>query len=285
MLGAETGSASLRDWARRELNGYGDDDVAPEYRRFSNVPMSMDSISGNTWATGQVVTRFQVPGQVREYLPEELILRQPVESLEAMMGQDSVSFTTPAMGYAMNLWNRQLGPYQSVVNLSYRVSGTNLAGVIGQIRTKLVDVVADLTASTPLEELPSKTSVDDAFRARVTGSTNTYTTTINNPSGPTAIGEGAQASSGSSLAEVLELLEQASAEAGSAPPDLAEDVVAAVRELREALLQKHPQGAEVLSRAGKLRALAERAGVGALSTSVGGVVGAVTEMALAGAFG
>lgn len=61
LLGAETGSVSLRDWARKELTGYGDEDEVPEYRRLSGVPISMDSISGNTWATGQTISRFQLP--------------------------------------------------------------------------------------------------------------------------------------------------------------------------------------------------------------------------------
>jgi hypothetical protein len=43
LLGAETGSDALRDWARKELNGYDVEDDLPEYRRLAGVPISMDS--------------------------------------------------------------------------------------------------------------------------------------------------------------------------------------------------------------------------------------------------
>jgi hypothetical protein len=32
----------------------------PVYRRLSWVPISMNSVSGNTWATGQTISRFQL---------------------------------------------------------------------------------------------------------------------------------------------------------------------------------------------------------------------------------
>ncbi len=62
LLGAETGSDALRDWARRELNGYAEEDV-PNYRKLQNVPISMTSISGNTWTKGQVIDRLQLPSE------------------------------------------------------------------------------------------------------------------------------------------------------------------------------------------------------------------------------
>lgn len=40
MLGAETGSDSLRQWARRELNGYGAEDKLPTYRKLGFPPLS-----------------------------------------------------------------------------------------------------------------------------------------------------------------------------------------------------------------------------------------------------
>ena len=39
LLGAETGSESLRQWARYELNGYGADVDVPNYRLLPTLPI------------------------------------------------------------------------------------------------------------------------------------------------------------------------------------------------------------------------------------------------------
>lgn len=46
-------------------------------------------------------------------------------------------------------------PFQNIVGLSYVLTGSAVAGMLGQIRTQLVDIIADLTAGTPLSELPN----------------------------------------------------------------------------------------------------------------------------------
>ncbi|SIS12934.1 hypothetical protein [Microbacterium sp. RURRCA19A] len=69
LLGAETGSSALRDWARLELNGYTDKSTIPDYRKLPGVPITVDSISGNTWTKGQIITRWQLPqGSLTRFL-------------------------------------------------------------------------------------------------------------------------------------------------------------------------------------------------------------------------
>lgn len=60
MLGAQTGSQSLREWARFELNGYPDDVDAPAYRSI-HAGMLMSSISGNTVVSRQPVSWYDFP--------------------------------------------------------------------------------------------------------------------------------------------------------------------------------------------------------------------------------
>lgn len=194
LLGAETGSGSLREWARRELNGYGDDDEVPEYRKIQEVPISVDSVSGNTWTTGQTLNRLQLPAKAREHLPASLSFKQPVEELEFLSEQKSLNFGAPGLAYAHALWNAELGPFQNIVGLSYVLTGSVVAGMLGQIRTQLVDIIADLTAGTPLSELPNKARVDAAVHARVGQARDVYNTTIHEAKGPTAVGARAQAS-------------------------------------------------------------------------------------------
>jgi hypothetical protein len=285
LLGAETGSVSLRHWARKELNGYGDEDEVPEYRRLSGVPISMDSISGNTWATGQTISRLQLPHEAWEYVPDTMSFKQPVEELEQMARQKSLSFSSPALSMAQTIWNRQLGPFQSITGLAYTMTGSVVAGVVGQIRTQLVDIIADLTADTPMSDLPSKSQVDTAVGEHI-GASTVYNTTIN-AGAPVAVGTGALARvEGVSLDDVLRLLDSVKEAAASADDDADRvEILEAVAELRDALSRESPETGEVVKKAGRLRSLGSKIGGASLMAATEGAASALMELAMTGGFG
>lgn len=284
LLGAETGSETLRDWARKELNGYGDDDEVPDYRKVDGVSILMDSMSGNTWTQNQVFTRDQVPPDARKYVPEKLPFKQPIDELEQLAQQKRLSFKSRGLAIAQTVWNQQLGPYQSIVGLSYTLSGTAFVGVLGQIRTKLVEIIADLTADTPLSELPKKDQVDAAVSHRIGG--DVYNTTIQTTNGTVAIGAKAKASTeGMTLDEALRLLDKVQqAAADVANPQRAE-LLDALGELRDAAKNDKPDTGDVVKKVGKLRDIANKLGVPSVAGAVGGAAQAFTELALTGAFG
>lgn len=282
LLGAETGSTSLREWARRELNGYDGVEEVPDYRKVHDVPISMDSVSGNFWAKGQILSRMNLPQEAWEYVPEEFPFRQPVEELEQLAATKRLSFSSPGLSYAQMLWNKQLGPFQSIHGLSYVMTGSAIAGILGQIRTQLVDVIADLTADTPLTELPGKEQVDAAVTQHIG---QVYTTTIGKAEGPVAIGTEASATSeGLSVDDALRLLDGVRAAAEAAAEADVEELLAAVHEVREAVAQEEPNTGEVVKMAGKLRTLADKVGVATVTAATSSATGALIEMAASGAF-
>ena len=286
LLGAETGSVALRNWARKELNGYREEDEVPEYRRLSGVPISVNSISGNTWATGQTISRFQLPQEAWEYVPETMSFKQPVEELEQLAAQKSLSFSSPGLSMAQTIWNGQLGPFQSINGLSYTMTGSVVAGMVGQIRTQLVDIIADLTADTPMSELPSKGQVDAAVSEHI-GASTVYNTTINAAGGPVAIGAEAQAKTeGLNSDDVLSLLDAVQKAAASevAEADQAE-ILEAVTDLRLALSEATPDTGEVVKRTGRLRSLGLKIGGAATLAATEGAASAIMQMAMSGAFG
>lgn len=284
LLGAETGSESLRQWARYELNGYDEDVDVPSYRLLPPPPIKVDWISGNTLATGQTLDRLQLPVEAQEGVPESFPLRQPVEELESLTGRSSVSFTSTGLAYAQTVWNIKLGPYQQIMGMSYVLSGPMITGVLGQIRTQLVDVVADLTAETPLAELPKKDAVDAAVGQHIGTQ---YNTTIQATNGPTAIGNRAKAKSeGVSVEDAIELLTAVQDSAKDVPDaEGRAELLAAVEDLRAATERESPDTGEVIKKAGKLRMIAERIGVPAVTAATSGAVETVTTLALSGAFG
>lgn len=285
LLGAETGSGSLREWARRELNGYGDEEEAPEYRKIPEVPISVDSVAGNTWIKGQTLNRLQLPEKAREHLPESLSFKQPIEELERLAEQKSLTFGSPGLAYARTVWNRQLGPFENIVGLSYVLTGSVLAGMLGQIRTQLVDIIADLTSGTPLSELPNKARVDAAVNARVGQARDVYNTTIHEAKGATAIGGRATATAeGISVENALKMLGEVQQAASDLEAGRRAELEAAVVELREAIDQESPDTGEVVKNVGKLRAAAAKLGVVAITTAANSATQAVTELAVSGVF-
>lgn len=282
LLGAETGSETLREWARKELNGYDDEDEVPKYRRVPSPAISMDSINGRTWVQGHIIDRLQVPAEAREYVFDEIPFRQPIEELEQIAEKGKVSFTAPALAYAQAVWNSKLGPFEQIVGLRYVMSGSAFAGILGQIRTKLVDVVADLTADTPMSELPKKGQVDAAVSHRIG---DIYNTNIQTTNGPVAIGAKAKASvEGLTVEDALRLLDKVREAAAEIPDSQGGELLDAVAELRAAVESDEPETGDVVKKAGKLRAIAEKVGIAAVTVAADKAVRALTDLAVNSVF-
>lgn len=286
ILGADTGSDALRDWARLELNGYGDDDEVPSYRRLPNQTIMYDSMGGNVWMTNGTIDALQLPAEAREDMPGYLACKQPIEELEGLAKSEGVSMRTGHLAYSEMVWNSKLGPYQQVMNLRYSMSGSVFTGLVGQVRTKLVDIVADLTAGVPLAELPPTSRVDEVMRERVGHVGDVYNTNINQPNGPTAVGKKAAAKTeGMTVAEVIALLAEVQRTIAAVPTSAdRDDAGNALVELREVVEQDEPDTGEVVRRTGRLRAAIGRLGNAGATAATSRAAEALTDMAMNGHF-
>lgn len=259
ILGADTGSDALRDWARLELNGYGDDDDVPSYRRLPNPTIMYDSMSGNTWMKNGTIDALQLPAEARDDMPDHLACKQPIEELEELAKRKAVSMRTGHLAYSEMVWNSKLGPFQQVMNLRYTMTGSVFTGLVGQVRTKLVDIVADLTAGIALTELPPTARVDEVMRERVghVGDFYNTNTNINQPTPPTAVGLEANAKAeGMSVVEVIALLAEVPRTIAAAPAGADRDEADnALVELREVVEQDEPDTGEVVKHTGLLASI------------------------------
>lgn len=266
-----------------ELNGYGDEDEVPAYRKLQDVPVSMDSINGRMWKRGEVISRLNLPLEAQKCVPEELQLKHPIEELQHLAGQKKVTLTSPGLILAQAIWNKKLGPFQSVEGLYYVISGSTIAGVLGQIRTKLVEIVADLTVDTPLSELPKKGRVDAVMTVHIGDIYNTTTQTAN---GPVAVGAKAKASmEGLTVEDAFRLLEKVQQAAGDLADSQRGELLNLLTELRGAMESDEPNAGEVVDKVGKLRALAGKLGVASVEVAASAATRAITELALSGVFG
>ena len=276
LLGAETGSQGLREWARFELKGYPDGAEVPAYRSI-HAGMTISYVSGYNVVSGQSWSWLNLPAEAREIVPEQLTLRSPLAELEQMATQEAVQFGSGRLSAALQILNSTLPFGQEAHELAYSVPGATLAGIVDGIRTSLVELVADLTADTPLGELPSRAAVDAALSDRLGAQ---YITHLHAPSGPVAVGEGAHAQG------TVEDLSRALADLRvMAEKEGEEELTEAIDELQQALQEDQPAVGPVAEGAGRLRRLAANVGSAALGSAVTGVVESATAMAFGGVFG
>jgi hypothetical protein len=59
-LGSRAGSTELRDWAMRELQGYGPDDELPEYRKIA-APLQVDMINPVVAVKRHTISPMELP--------------------------------------------------------------------------------------------------------------------------------------------------------------------------------------------------------------------------------
>jgi hypothetical protein len=85
-LSGQAGSAELRQWASRELNGYPDDVPLPAYRKI-RTPLVMDAFGDGGLYRGKHVSIIDLPEEAREVVGDELPLTFGAAKIEALARQ------------------------------------------------------------------------------------------------------------------------------------------------------------------------------------------------------
>jgi hypothetical protein len=176
-LGGQAGSTALRDWASHELRGYlgTDVDELPAYRR-PGAAIFVNVTRINARITGQQISPRQLPEGVREHVDEVIPLTASIGEIEAMLERarangGHIHMTLPGAQDILTLMNHQIGdPSQQITEIYWSVSEPALAGVIDQVRTTLVELVAEMRAGMPeTAETPSAAVADQAVNVAVHG--------------------------------------------------------------------------------------------------------------------
>lgn len=178
-LGGQTRSADLRDWAVRELNGYGPEDELPQWR-IINAPLHIDGIKGNFHVKNMMISSWDLPDFAREHVTEELHLVQGVGMLEALIRNargNSIElgpYMSADLVKYMNHVNQN--PYQHIERLYWSVSTSSVSGVLDRIRTSLTSLVAELRHGMgDVAAFPSAEVATNAVQFVVTGKRNRVT--------------------------------------------------------------------------------------------------------------
>lgn len=156
--GGRLGSTALQRWARQELRGYAVDDDLPGYRNL-HAQLQMDYINGLTQWTGQTVTPGMLPEEARDHM-YRVPMRAAIAEVEAMARRDDdvVKMTAAAAeALAATIAERQDdNEFLSIHAVYWSVPISALAGIVDQVRTRLVELVSefDLALAAPNTAAP-----------------------------------------------------------------------------------------------------------------------------------
>jgi hypothetical protein len=199
VLGGQARSEKMRDWARRELNGYAGAETVPEYRHIPSALMVR--ITNNGGYNGGVtrIDPFVFPRQIRETVDlEDAVLGGGIGELEALASQDTDehSLIPPWAGFIANRLNEShMGPNSRVADVYWAVSSASVRGLLVRVRTALAELVAELAVLMPQDqEVPDKLAADQATQFVITGDRATINYTSQHATGS---GTNAAAASGS----------------------------------------------------------------------------------------
>ena len=149
--GSRYHSPELRDWASRELNGYGKDDQLPD-NRMIRAPIQLDgvlSLGGSI--RGRPVSVMELPEFARDEMGEPMPLTHGSGEIERLAKDtDHIQLQDHSMQILVSYMNK-VGALKGgqVMSLYWSVHPTALAGVVDRVRTALVALVAELSASIP----------------------------------------------------------------------------------------------------------------------------------------
>jgi hypothetical protein len=174
-LGGKAGSSDLRDWATSELRGYEDEAALPPYRVVP-APLRIDGATARGLITGQPIAPSMLPDFVQEKVKEEFKFMAGVGELEAVAGSaeaagDPVKLQLPMGGDVARLMNAEhQDPSQTILAVYWAVSPATVRGILDQVRTILIQLVAELQASTPTgQDVPTSEATNQAVNVAVHG--------------------------------------------------------------------------------------------------------------------
>ncbi|ORM36992.1 hypothetical protein [Williamsia sp. 1135] len=260
-----------------ELEGYPDSESLPKYRCVS-APLYATVHSGPS-SFKQLISKLHVPERLWEHVPDSLNLRQSIDEIEQMAeGTSSYTFSTPGMLMASSGWTHDLGeaPFRVIENLYFSCSGAQLRGVVGAVRTVLVDMVGDLTADLPMASLPTKETVDAAVNVNVYGNGDHNHVEVGGNANALNVGTGATQNIGNTttnpaLSEVTQAITALRTElAGISDEDDRADAEHALTEFEEAVTEENPDESKI-RRAGRflVKILTPAASAGLVEAATG----------------
>jgi hypothetical protein len=151
-LGGRSQSTELRDWARKELQGYGPDDELPEYRKVS-APLQVDGANPMWSVKRQTISAMELPEFARDSFTNDLSLYQSISEIEQLAHRcepgDVVKLQPRNAAELVAYMNAKHVLNGHLQALYWGVSPIVLNGVVDRVRTTLTVMIAEINANLP----------------------------------------------------------------------------------------------------------------------------------------
>lgn len=193
-LGGATGSARLREWATRELKGYGPEDELPPYR-VARALLFGDGVAHGNRFTGQQIPLRLIPEGARPVFQGDIRLAYSLAELIGLAATnraeegESLRLAPPGAQESLALMNHTLAkgdhsvyggdlpfpmpPSQVLERIYWMLSITLVTGIVDVVRTTLVELVAEMRAGTPAGvPLPTHEVAEQAVGVAIYGHKN-----------------------------------------------------------------------------------------------------------------
>ena len=153
-LGGHAGSDSLCAWAEKELTGWPAGEYLPDYRMLKGAMVGHGTAPGGT-------VRMPIP---TDMLPQELLdsevlgipVRFSISQIQETSRQDDITVMPSHSGMLANFLNERNQGSAILGQVHLHCPGSAFGGIVTTVRTKLINLVADLRRS-----LPDEVTVDD----------------------------------------------------------------------------------------------------------------------------
>lgn len=173
-LGGETGSEALRDWASQELTGYKGQEELPDYRTVY-APLQINVFKPGMHIQGQTISAISLPDFARDAVTEQVPLTHSAPTLVELekdaRKEGAVHLSPPGATDLVALWNHERNtPYEQIERLYWSVTRSVLQGVLEDIKSRLVALVAEMKAGLePGQALPSAEVASQAVEVAIHG--------------------------------------------------------------------------------------------------------------------
>lgn len=168
ILGGRSTNDDLRTWASQELRGYDKLDDVPEYRIIA-APIVIDGVVPGGIVERETISVHDLPDVAQEAgIDETLRLTSGVGELEEMSrraadSNEAVRIGLPGGGTLAKLMTHELQSQgRAVQRVYWNASPTAVFGVVDQVRTRLVELVAQIRADTGTSADPPSHAVQNA---------------------------------------------------------------------------------------------------------------------------
>lgn len=176
-LGGEYSNSNLRRWALQELEGYSNQEDLPDYR-YIYAPLYIDGTTLTYMIHGERISNLNLPESVRDDISEKVPFFHSLPELVQLVSgselKNDIAFEPPNAALIMQVMNieyRKEGC--NIRRLYWSVSRSSIHGIIEHIKTKLVQLTAEIRSLMSDDNTaPSSETVQQAFNITIKGDQN-----------------------------------------------------------------------------------------------------------------